>query len=47
VARSKRLHVPREKKKNKTPQFKAQARHNPHAKLLKKKNTSEAQAARR
>jgi len=35
------------KKKNKTPKFKAQARHNPHAKLLKKKNTSEAQAARR
>ena len=39
------LHV---KKKNKTPQFKAQAtRHNLHAKLSKKKNTSETQAARR
>ena len=38
------LHV----KKNKTPQFKAQAtRHNPHAKLPKSKAQAKAQAARR
>ena len=38
------LHV----KKNKTPQFKAQAtRHNPHAKLPKSKAQAQAQATRR
>ena len=42
VANGYTLHV---KKKNKTPQFKAQAtRYNPQAKSPKKKNTSEAQA---
>jgi len=40
------LNVSREKK-NKTSQFKAQARHNPHAKSLKSKAQAQAQATRR
>jgi len=44
VANGYPLHV---KKKNKTSQFKAQARHNPHAKLPKSKAQAQAQATRR
>ena len=38
---------PLHEKKNKTPQFKAQARHNPHAKSPKSKAQAQAQATRR
>jgi len=41
------LHVPREKKKNKTSQFKAQASDNLHAKSPKSKAQAQAQATRR
>ena len=38
---------PLHEKKNKTSQFKAQARHNPHAKSPKSKAQAQAQATRR
>jgi hypothetical protein len=43
VANGYPLHVSREKK-NKTSQFKAQARHNPHAKSPKSKAQAKTQA---
>jgi len=46
VVKDQWLPAPREKK-NKTSQFKAQARHNPHAKLPKSKAQAQAQATRR
>jgi len=46
VANGYPLQVSREKK-NKTSQFKAQARHNLHAKLPKSKTQAQAQATRR
>jgi hypothetical protein len=42
VANGYPLHVPREKKKNKTSQFKAQASDNLHAKLPKTKAQAQA-----